>query len=90
MLGNTYLFQMLYNTKDKTYHPIAFRNFPLPGEAIGITRYKSAGHHTNGFASRNAALNYIDEVEKKATVIRELEKDVEWNGEGIPAMVILR
>jgi hypothetical protein len=86
-------FGMLFNTKEKRWHPILFLESPLPGppEAGKPVRLKSKGHHTAGFATREEAVKDIEtkskEIDPKPVV--DVEKDIEWDGEGIPAMTAL-
>lgn len=95
------LIMMLKNTAKNTFHPIMYFENLLPGgyESEGnqkLIRYKSKGHHTTGFSDRQEAINSLDELEEKTksigyeTIHRELDGDVEWNGEGIPADVQIR
>lgn len=57
-------------------------------------RHKSKGHHTQGFETREAALIAAKELAEalKPNVIGPvslaLEKDFDWDGEEIPAMVV--
>jgi hypothetical protein len=95
------LVMMLKNLKTNTYHPIMYLEKPLPGglESEGnqkLIRYKSKGHRTTGFTNREEAVTSIDtEVEARLkemgyNVNRDLEGDIEWDGEGIPADTQLR
>jgi hypothetical protein len=85
------IFGMLHNTKDKRWHPILFVESPLPGppEPGKPVRLRSKGHHTVGFATREEALASI--VEKAPQVeppaASDTEKDIEWDGDGVPALV---
>ena len=38
----------LHNDKTDRWHPIFFVESPLPGDCLAV-RYKSKGHHTDGF-----------------------------------------
>jgi hypothetical protein len=93
---------LLHNTKQDSYHPIVFNERPLPGvsreksdleEIAG--RYKSYGHHTTGFASRELALvdirdNLVERVRANSAgeVKFFLAPDqlIPWDGEDIPAI----
>jgi hypothetical protein len=76
---------ILLNTATGRYHPIIFRPAPMPGGAIAsmsAQRYRSAGHHTTGFATLAEAEAYITEhPEWTAT-----GATWEWDGEGAPAL----
>lgn len=86
---------MLHNTKDNRWHPIVFEEKPLPGDTPAV-RYKSKMHHTTGFKSRDAALENartecFDAVRNNSFGDDPrfcLEKDFEWDGNDIPAMVV--
>lgn len=95
------LIKMLKNEKQNTYHPIMyFENMFCGGdESEGnkkLIRYKSKGHHTSGFVNREDALNSIKtELEERIkemgyNINKELEDDIAWDGEGIPADVQIR
>jgi hypothetical protein len=87
---------MLHNTKLNRWHPILFSENPLPGpsEPGKIVRHKSAGHHTEGFATQAEA---NADAEKLAIRVREtsgdgacrlmLDRVYEWDGTDVPAMV---
>jgi hypothetical protein len=61
---------LLQNASNGRYHPIVFRHAPPPsGDQEDCARYKSIGHHTEGFNTEKEALDYI-----------ELKKDWEWIG----------
>lgn len=81
---------MLFNTANNTYHPIAYRDAPLPGPAENgkPRRVKSIGHHTAGFSSFEAAEAHVREVPEfaKAEVV-ELDPCLAWDGADIPASV---
>lgn len=88
---------LLHNVKLNRWHPVVFRESPLPGPPgpdVPV-RHKSHGHHTGGFETRNEALASAREmaVELVTThtaigkVSLALDADFPWDGEGIPAMV---
>jgi hypothetical protein len=94
------LIQMLHNQKQDTYHPIFYYDTPLPGGfeegSINneVIRYKSKGHHTTGFKTRPEAVVSAMELlvkleEQHDTVTLNIEKDIEWDGEDIPADIQL-
>jgi hypothetical protein len=86
---------MLHNTKLNRWHPILFVEAPLPGPPdVGEpVRHKSKGHHTAGFETRELALARAEELAKQIApdsigpVSMSLEKDILWDGDGIPALV---
>lgn len=95
------LIMMLKNENKNTYHPIMyFENMFCGGDENEgnqkLIRYKSKGHHTSGFVNREDAIDSIKiELEDKIkemgyNVNMELENDLEWDGNGIPADVQLR
>ena len=86
------LITILYNEKLNRWHPILFREAPLPGPPSPDKpiRHKSCGHHTVGFEERADAeaecrkMAEHDELHD-AKIIDEL---IAWDGEEIPAMAI--
>lgn len=91
------LIMILHNLANGTYHPIWYTEkfFPGPGPNPMI-RYKSKGHHTNGFPSFEEATSSANDELKPIVedqgyqVVMETEGVLEWNGEGIPADTQLR
>jgi len=91
---------ILENKKNGKFHPIIYHEKPFPGpyDENKPIRLKSKGHHTKGFKTRKDALKDIAENKKEwADVLLfggsfklELENDIIWTGEGIPADIILR
>lgn len=90
------LVMMLHNTSTNKYHPIFYLESPLPGgwEADGnkgFIRYKSKGHHTIGFDTRDGAIESINnELIGQIKSIGhnpnlELDTDLPWDGVEIPA-----
>jgi hypothetical protein len=83
------IFGMLHNTKTGRFHPIVFRQAPMPSGVdtdFGMMRHKSKGHHTDGFDTIEAAQEYV------VTSCASGEHTdsgcrYEWDGEDIPAMV---
>lgn len=89
------LIVMLYNLKLKKYHPMWYRENPYPGAAGNFIRYKSKGHHTEGYETREDALKSIEKLESHIKdygyfVSKELETDIEWSGEELPIDITLR
>jgi hypothetical protein len=80
----------LVNTKARTHHPIIFREAPLPGLDPGESprRFKSKCHHTEGFPTREEAMTEARRLAAIPEISGEVvDIDMEWNGEGIPALV---
>lgn len=73
---------ILTNTATGRFHPIVFRMAPLPGDS-DIPRYKSMGHHTDGFDSLEDAEKHIALQSEWTDTGRRWE----WSGEDVPAMV---
>lgn len=88
------LIMMLFNIKESTYHPILYFESPLPGNPDNLVRYKSKGHRTNGLKSRDEAIETIKpEIDDRLdgwVITKELDGDIPWDGDGIPADVQLR
>lgn len=87
---------MLKNVTKGTWHPIMYAEKPLPGSLDSeahntIVRFKSKGHHTEGFASREEALASLDSLKDRminhmflSKVTIDVESDIEWSGEELP------
>ncbi len=74
---------MLKNTATGRYHPIVFRPAPAPSGPMGrAERYRSKGHHTDGFPTREAAIEHV----KTNAEWRWVDLEWEWGGVGVPAM----
>ncbi|MCP4528513.1 MAG: hypothetical protein GY833_21755 [Aestuariibacter sp.] len=88
---------MLKNAMTNKYHPTFYWECPPPSGQLGDgLRWKSKGHHTTGFASReNAVASAMALVEANhaklevGSVYYELgqENDIEWSGGNVPADV---
>lgn len=77
---------ILQNTATGRFHPIVFRRAPMPGNSDGDSepkRYKSRGHHTEGFESSELAVAHIGERKWTDTGARCV-----WDGEGVPALIV--
>jgi len=76
---------ILRNTKTNRFHPIVFRPGPAPSSSPedDSQRYKSRGHHTEGFDTLDEAKSCIAECEDWCDTGVEWE----WDGEDIPAIV---
>ena len=83
------LIMMLFNLKEETYHPILYFEHPFPGECDNLYRFRSKGHRTIGFKDRQDALNSIEielvERLPNYKIYKDLDGDLPWDGEGIPA-----
>ncbi len=55
---------ILHNTATDTYHPILYRDSPLPGGVTHPRRLRSIGHHTKGFSTLEEALRYLQNDER--------------------------
>jgi hypothetical protein len=92
---------ILHNLKTNRWHPILFWECPLPSGELGDgLRWKSKGHHTNGFDSRHEAIHSDDSgvmalcasqygAKEGGEVYYDITHDVEWDGEETPAMVMM-
>lgn len=88
---------MLHNTKMNRWHPIFFREKPLPGPPgpDKPIRHQSSGHHTEGFATREEAIaNIKDDLKGRierhlgGTAEMCLDRDFPWDGEDVPAITV--
>jgi hypothetical protein len=94
-----YALGMVRNTATGKWHPMFYRESPFPGGYDSdlnrnVTRFKSGGHHTEGFADRAAADAYVEDTRVRLTSDGEpcapgLIADWEWDGEGMPLDVRL-
>lgn len=76
---------ILRNVLTGRFHPIVFRYAPLPSSPMrpAVERYKSQGHHTEGFYTEEEAVTFVKaHLEWTLTSCRW-----KWNGEDVPAMV---
>jgi hypothetical protein len=81
---------ILKNTKTGRYHPILFRRAPMPGNSdadLALQRYKSAGHHTAGFATLEEAQSDLARPQYAEQGYKDSGAIWEWDGENVPAMV---
>jgi hypothetical protein len=81
-----YIACMLINVQTKRWHPILFREALFPGcESLG--RYKSSGHHTNGFDTIEEAISSLRDCDIfKVKLVCNIYS---WDGKETPAMVEL-
>lgn len=83
---------MLHNQALNRWHPILFYEAPFPGPAESgkPVRMRSKGHHTEGYATREAAVAGANELAEKVAGARlAIEQDIEWAGDGVPALNLL-
>lgn len=80
---------MLHNTALNRWHPILFWNYPRPSEDENepATRYKSRGHHTEGFDTQEAANGHAKELAERQSGRFVPDLIYQWDGEGVPAMI---
>ena len=78
---------LLKNEATGRFHPMIYRRAPLPSadQYAVIQRYKSIGHHTDGFDSRDAALEHIRGQKEHGWVWTGHE--LSWTGQDVPASV---
>jgi hypothetical protein len=81
---------MIHNTKLNRWHPVWFRDHPHSANTETVWRFKSSAHHTEGFVSRDAAMDsilieLIPALEGETRMF--LDADYEWDGNDIPAIV---
>jgi len=74
----------LKNAQTNRYHPIIFRPAPPPSgdEDLTAKRYRSAGHHTEGFVTLEEALECV----RQQPQLTNVSVVWEWDGKDIPAM----
>jgi len=80
---------ILRNTKTDRYHPVPFRRAPMPGNAdatMQAQRYRSIGHHTEGFDTLDDARAYIAANNNENCRLIDAGVVWEWDGEGVLAM----
>ncbi len=85
-ITETYPTGYLKNIATGRYHTISFRPAPMPGNAdanLEAKRYKSIGHHAEGFDTRELAEQWVRERES----LIDFGLVWEWEGIGIPAMI---
>lgn len=81
---------ILHNVKTGRFHPIAFRQAPMPGLVdlnAEAQRYKSLGHHTEGFETKELALENIKSDPAHMRLIEGLEYEWDETEDPTPARV---
>lgn len=78
------MFRILIQLAEDTgrFHPCYYRMAPLPGNTVEPMRYKSKGHHTEGFATLEEA------QENAAGLAAGLPIPVEVPEDGFPVRVV--
>lgn len=71
---------IIKNTNTGKYHPIIFRNYPLPN-GLNDNRYKSIGYHPESFITK--AITWIW-ILKHMDRLKYCGRIYEWDGNGIP------
>lgn len=78
---------MIHNVKTDRWHPVIFRDAPMPGpNGYALGRVRSHGHHTTGFATRAEAEANVECHGHLQGVPFDRYCVYEWDGEGIPAL----
>lgn len=95
----SYALGMVRNTATGRFHPMFYRDAPFPGGVDSdlnrnVARFKSGGHHTNGFATREEADSANEESRERLIEAGEkcwpgLISDWEWDGQGCPSDIRL-
>lgn len=80
---------IVHNTKTDRYHPMPFQYYPFPGgpghrDLESSYRFKSIGHHTEGFATLEKAIAH---VKSKPELVLDGGM-LEWTGDETPAAVL--
>lgn len=79
---------VLRNSNTNRYHPIVFRPSPMPGLAdlhAEAQRYRSIGHHADGFDTFESARDYILRMIREDSRIVWVDRMFDWDGLKIPA-----
>lgn len=91
---------ILHNEKTNRWHPILFWECPPPSAKLGdCVRWKSKGHHTVGFATRDEAINSAEggvmaicasqhEIKQGGEVYYDVSHDIAWDGDDMPALTM--
>lgn len=84
-----YVIGMIHNKSLDRWHPVYFSDHPHSADTDSVWRFKSQGHHTDGFETRDAALENIqdDLVPQLSGALLALDSNYEWDGKGVPAIV---
>lgn len=88
---------MIRDSHTGRFHPVILKESPLPGPPSDDkpVRFKSHGHHTTGFESRDDAIaSIVNEMAQQLPGLRYLtdlgdsDKDMKWDSskEGLPTI----
>ena len=72
---------VLYNVETGRHHPVVFRPAPRPSDDGPVIRYRSRGHHTEGFDTLEQAKAFMAEVGWT-----DIGAVWNWDGSGVPAL----
>jgi malate synthase len=79
---------LILNTATNRWHPLVMRPSPQPSwKAPEAVRYKSRGHHTEGFDTRAEAERWNQTKAREQGWLLD-GAVLKWNGEDIPATVL--
>lgn len=81
---------ILHNTATGRFHPLVFRPGPSPSDDDpDCYRFKSLGHHTEGFATHSEAVADCDTEKVFGQDILYVEGlDQTWDGKDLPARIM--
>lgn len=87
-MNNFVLAAMIHDATHDKWHPVIFRDAPLPGadQPGKPRRLKSVGHHTAGFPNCAEAETWLKAMHEGLPYDKEAL--FPWDGEGIPALVV--
>lgn len=86
-----YAVAFIHNTSTGRIHVAYFIQAPFPGEgAQPCLRWRSRAHHTLGAETQEEADRHMIELREKLGGDPADLGHVDWDGEGIPAMNLLR
>lgn len=81
---------MINNLATGRIHVCLLYLAPFPGGVTTPRRWKSKGHHTAGAADQVEADRHLAEIHKDLGVTETVDLGrVDWDGEGVPALVLL-
>ena len=81
---------MIDNQATGRIHVCYFTLAPFPGGVMEPRRWKSRGHHTAGAANQQEADRHLAEIRKALGVPGTVDLGrVEWDGQGVPALVLV-
>lgn len=89
MVVNSYVVCILHNMGTDRPHNILFRPAPFPGNVTDLMRHRSAGHHTAGFDTIEAAVADAKALAERVGGVYVEDSGFAWDGEDIPAMTAI-